>query len=277
MNKNRQIRKPGGEYLEVIAESNQIDGGSKERPLSAVSDEYVEIHDDIRSHASLEPLHTSPGESYDGYLKNPKEQGHRVTIQDNCAYNATVQIREETAISGRGRVIQSNSLYEEIPDRAAVESGISQATVSQPRVDAEGQKESKKIISPGEALWSFWQGKAEIAIRITNLAVSYTCITLYAFNYTHTHTHTQLGAVIFLLLFAIIVNAGRIYGTSLGTDLSARYTPTPTFATIASWMLMLTFAGTTEVFLFIARVYVTKATKCIMIWVRHNIYTTTLK
>ncbi len=193
MNKNRQIRKPGGEYLEVIAESNQIDGGSKERPLSAVSDEYVEIHDDIRSHASIEPLHTSPGESYDGYLKNPKEQGHRVTIQDNCAYNATVQIREETAISGRGRVIQSNSLYEEIPDRAAVESGISQATVSQPRVDAEGQKESKKIISPGEALWSFWQGKAEIAIRITNLAVSYTCITLYAFNYTHTHTHTAGG------------------------------------------------------------------------------------
>ncbi len=83
-----------------------------------------------------------------------------------------------------------------------------------------------------------------------------------------------MGVAMFLLLLAIIANAGRIYGTSLGPDLSARYIPTPTFTTTAIWMLMLTFAGTTEVFLFIARVYITKATKCILIWVRHN-YTKT--
>ncbi len=76
----------------------------------------------------------------------------------------------------------------------------------------------------------------------------------------------------FLLLLVIIGNAGRIYASSLGPDLSARYIPTPTYITTAIWMLMLTFTGTTEVFLFIARVYITKATKCILIWVRHSIY-----
>ncbi len=169
MDQNRQISVSGGEYLEVITGSNHTAGGSKERPLSAASDEYVEIHDDIRSHASIEPLNTSPD---DEYLKIPREQSRRVTFQDNSAYNATVQMSKGTASTVEGGVIQSNSLYEEIPNRAAVESDGSQATVSQSRVDKEGQKESQKTISPGEALWSFWQGKAEIAIRITNLAVS---------------------------------------------------------------------------------------------------------
>ncbi len=91
----------------------------------------------------------------------------------------------------------------------------------------------------------------------------------------HTHTqsilkmstHMQLGGVVFLMLLAAVSNGGRIYNTDVGLILSRELSPATLFVTIACWMIVLAFTGTIEVFLCVARVYIIKRAKCILVWV----------
>lgn len=72
------------------------------------------------------------------------------------------------------------------------------------------------------------------------------------------------------MLLAAMSNAGRIYNTSLGPLLSNLFRPTAVFVTIGCWMVVLAFAGTVEVFLCVARVYLAKGAKYILVWVSHR-------
>ncbi len=91
---------------------------------------------------------------------------------------------------------------------------------------------------------------------------------LYTFTQSiHVYACMQLGGVVFLMLLAAVSNGGRIYSTDVGSILSNEFSPAALLVTIAFWIILLAFTGTVEVFLCVARVYITKRAKCILVWV----------
>ena len=111
---------------------------------------------------------------YEGYVDVTEEDLSNMRMEGNSAYNVASAVRPTKEGATRPRepqvyVNRSGQLYEEIPAR--------RETHQQPTVKTrEAKPVSTNALSPGKALFSFWQGKVEIAIRIAILVVS---------DYTH--------------------------------------------------------------------------------------------
>ncbi len=165
MNKNKLEPRPSAtsdhEYMDMRESPapNEESVRDPNRPQSTVSDEYIEINDEAEYRVKPNRVLTSIEN-----IKQPARTQQVVQFQENSAYNVTS--RQDESRQGRENI--TNMFYDEIPVTLVPETNQgSQAN----DVDVEDKRKSHKIILPGEALCSFWQGKVEIVIRIANLAV----------------------------------------------------------------------------------------------------------
>ena len=97
-----------------------------------------------------------------------EEDLSNMRMEGNSAYNVAMRPTQGGAVRPREPqrdIHHSGRFYEEIPVRVEIR--------QQPAVETrEAKPVSTKALSPGKALFSFWQGKVEIALRIAILVVS---------------------------------------------------------------------------------------------------------
>ncbi len=154
-----------GGYIEMRGTEEET-GREHDRLLRATSDGYVEVSAEARYRV--------------GPITNQPQSKEAVQFQDNCTYDTIVmhQLGEREMGKWQGREVINSTLYKKLQDRPVP---TKTSKTSGARVDTEDQREYKTVL-PGNALCSFWQGKAEIAIRIINLTVR---------NYHHACTLTH--------------------------------------------------------------------------------------